>query len=201
MLLNLFARKHIAKMTDLELIVEITSGKSRLAVGELYKRYAHLMFGVGLKYLKSKMEAEDVVMHLFEKLEGKIIKNESGKNKIKNVKNWLYTVTKNDCLMKLRKTKILTTDIETTLLFKEDDSQNNLTEMHLKEIKLEVLEKAIFKLKDVQQVCIELFYLKGKCYDQITVETGFELKKVKSYIQNGKRNLKLILENEHVFKS
>jgi len=201
MLLNLFARKHIAKMTDLELIVEITSGKSRMAMGELYKRYAHLMFGLGLKYLKNKMEAEDVVMHLFEKLEGKIIKNESGENKIKNVKNWLYTVTKNDCLMKLRKTKMLTTDIETTLLFKEDDSQNNLTEMHLKEIKLEVLEKAIFKLKDVQQVCIELFYLKGKCYDQITVETGFELKKVKSYIQNGKRNLKLILENEHVFKS
>lgn len=196
MLLNLFARKHIAKMTDTELIAEIKSGKSRLALGELYKRYSHLIFGLGLKYLKNKMEAEDILMQLFEKLEAKIVKSD-----IKNLKNWLYTVTKNECLMKLRKTSNLSSDIESALLFKEDETADKLDEALEKEEQIETLELAITKLKDVQQICIELFYLKGKCYDEVVLETGFELKKVKSYIQNGKRNLKLILENEHVFKS
>ncbi len=196
MLLNLFSRKHIAKMTDSELIQEIKSGKSRLALGELYKRYSHLIFGLGLKYLKNKMEAEDMLMQIFEKLEAKIVKSD-----IKNLKNWLYTVTKNECLMKLRKTNNLSSDVESALLYKADESSSQLDEVLDKEQQLESLEEAITKLKDVQKICIELFYIKGKCYDEVVVETGFDLKKVKSYIQNGKRNLKLILENEHVFKS
>jgi RNA polymerase sigma factor (sigma-70 family) len=196
MLLNLFTRKHIANMTDLELIEEIKSGKRRLAMGELYKRYSPLLFGVGLKYLKRKEEAEDILMLVFEKLDSKIIKSD-----IKNLKNWLYTIIKNECLMKLRKTNRLTADVETALLFKADDSANQLNEVKLKEQKYTTLEQAIVQLKDQQKQCIQLFYLKDKCYDEIVIETGFDLKKVKSYIQNGKRNLKLILENEHIFKS
>ena len=103
--------------------------------------------------------------------------------------------------MKLRKTNRITSDVETALLFKADDSSNQLQEVILKEQKYDILENAIVQLKDQQQKCIQLFYLKGKCYDEIVIATGFDLKKVKSYIQNGKRNLKLILENEHIFKS
>ena len=196
MLLNLFARKHIANLNDLELIEEVKLGNRRLAMGELYKRYSPLLFGVGLKYLKRKEEAEDILMLVFEKLDSKIIKSE-----IKNLKNWLYTIVKNECLMKLRKTNRLTADVETALLFKADDSANQLNEVKLKEQKYTTLEKAIVQLKDQQKQCVQLFYLKDKCYDEIVIETGFDLKKVKSYIQNGKRNLKLILENEHIFKS
>jgi len=196
MLLNLFARKHMTNLTDLELIEAIKSGKRNLAMGELYKRYAHLMFGVGLKYLKRKEDAEDILMTVFEKLDSKIIKSD-----IKHLKNWLYTIIKNECLMKLRKANRLTADVETALLFKADDSANQLKDVILKEQKYTILENAIVQLKDQQQHCIHLFYLKGKCYDEIVIETGFDLKKVKSYIQNGKRNLKLILENEHIFKS
>ena len=160
-------------MTDLELINEIKNGKRRLALGELYNRYSHLMFGVGLKYFKNKMEAEDILMHVFEKLEAKIVKSD-----IKNLKNWLYTIVKNECLMKLRKTNNLSSEIESALLFKEDKGDEVLKEIILKEQQFETLEKAIHKLKDAQQACIELFYLKGKCYDEVVLETGFDLKKV-----------------------
>lgn len=196
MLLSFFTRKNIGKCSDSELISEISKGDSKIAIGELYKRYGHLMFGVNLKYLKNKMEAEDVLMHVFENLESKIKKSE-----IKNLKNWLYTVTKNECLMKLRKTNNLNGDIESALLFKADNQEEMLNEIKLNEVKLVTLENAIPKLKDVQQKCIELFYLKSKCYDEIVTITGFDLKKVKSYIQNGKRNLKLILENENIFNA
>ncbi len=195
MLLNLFSRKNIAKLPDENLISEIQKGNHKLAIGELYKRYAHLMFGVALKYLKNPTEAEDVVMNIFVKLDLKI-----KKSNIKHLKNWLYTVTKNECLMKLRKTNHLTSGVETALLLKADDSQNKLEEYLLNEQKYKILEQTINKLKETQKICIELFYLKNKCYDQIANQTGFEIKKVKSYIQNGKRNLKILLENEQVFK-
>ena len=195
MLLNLFSRKNIAKLPDENLISEIQKGNHKLAIGELYKRYAHLMFGVALKYLKNPTEAEDVVMNIFVKLDLKI-----KKSNIKHLKNWLYTVTKNECLMKLRKTNHLTSGVETALLLKADDSQNKLEEYLLNEQKYIILEQTINKLKETQKICIELFYLKNKCYDQIANQTGFEIKKVKSYIQNGKRNLKILLENEQVFK-
>jgi len=196
MLFNLFLRKNIANLTDEDLIDLIKKGNNRLALGELYKRYAHLMFGVGLKYLKNQTDAEDLVMGIFENLVTKI-----AKSNINHLKNWLYTVTKNECLMKLRKKKVLTNDVESALIFKADKSQESLEEYFTNEQKYKVLEQAISKLKDVQQKCIELFYLKNKCYDEVAIETGFEVKKVKSYIQNGKRNLKLILENEQAFKS
>ncbi len=196
MLFNLFSRKNIANLTDEDLIDLIKKGNKRLALGELYKRYAHLMFGVGLKYLKNQTDAEDLVMGVFEKLEAKITKSN-----INHLKNWLYTITKNECLMKLRKKKVLTHDVESALIFKADTSQESLEEYLINEQKYKALEQSISKLKDVQQKCIELFYLKNKCYDEVATETGFEVKKVKSYIQNGKRNLKLILENEQAFKS
>ncbi|MGV6861090.1 MAG: RNA polymerase sigma factor [Putridiphycobacter sp.] len=196
MLLNLFSRRHIAKLSDEDLVLEIKKGQSNKAIGELYKRYMPLMYGVSLKYLKDKMSADDLIMGVFEKIESKIVKSE-----IKNLKNWLYTVTKNECLMVLRKTNKLAVEVENALLFKADESQELFEQTLLKEQRFTVLENAITKLKDVQKICIELFYLKNKCYDEIAEETGFELKKVKSYIQNGKRNLKLILENEQIFKS
>ncbi|HIP35365.1 MAG TPA: sigma-70 family RNA polymerase sigma factor [Crocinitomix sp.] len=186
----------MAQLSDADLIDEIKNGNQKLAIGELYKRYAHLMYGVGLKYLKNKNEAEDIVMHIFENIAVKL-----SKSNIKNLKNWLYTVTKNECLMKLRRYKTITVEVENALLFKPDSSQEELSIYLQNEQKYKALEQAILKLKEVQRVCIELFYLKSKCYDEVAIETGYDLKKVKSYIQNGKRNLKLILQNEQVFRA
>lgn len=195
MLLNLFSRKNIANLTDQNLILEIQKKHHKLALAELYKRYAHLMFGVALKYLKNPPEAEDIVMTIFEKLEMKI-----QKSNIKHLNNWLYTITKNECLMKLRKKNQLTSNFESIMILTPDESAENLEEYLLNEKKYQILDQAIQQLKPNQKICIELFYLKNKCYNQIATQTGFELKKVKSYIQNGKRNLKILLKNEQIFK-
>jgi RNA polymerase sigma-70 factor (ECF subfamily) len=56
------------------------------------------------------------------------------------------------------------------------------------------LEKCIETLGDEQKQCVKLFYLQEKCYKEITESTGFDMNKVKSYIQNGKRNLKICME-------
>ena len=195
MILNLFGRRHIKGLSDSELVKLVQRDRSKPAMGEIYSRYSMMLFGVGLKYMKNKMDAEDILMQTFEKLPDKI-----ERSTIKNLKNWIYTVIKNECLMQLRKKNILDSEIDQALLFTKDDSASEFEEIQIKDTRLTLLEDAIKQLKDEQKVCIELFYLKQNCYESIAQNTGFELKKVKSYIQNGKRNLKLILDRQDAFK-
>ncbi len=195
MLLNIFSRKNIKNRTDLELIERIQKKGSNTAIAELYNRYAFMLFGVNLKYLKNKMDAEDVLMLTFEKLADKIKKSE-----IKHVRNWLYTVCKNECLMRLRKKNTAHLSIDNSLLFTSSNDEETRRVNEKNELKYESLEQAINLLKDNQKKCIELFYLKNNSYDSVATITGLPLKKVKSHIQNGKRKLKLILEQKDAFR-
>jgi RNA polymerase sigma-70 factor (ECF subfamily) len=77
----------------------------------------------------------------------------------------------------------------------ESESDLHLEEEGGLESDLSKLEKCIEKLGSEQKSCVELFFIQQKCYQEITDLTGFDFKKVKSYIQNGKRNLKQCMES------
>ncbi|MFT6503870.1 MAG: RNA polymerase sigma-70 factor (ECF subfamily) [Crocinitomicaceae bacterium] len=188
----LFSRKNKYKtLSDDELLRTYKERQSSEVIGEYYQRYGHLVMGTSMKYLKNKFDAEDLVMNLFEKLPGKLLSHN-----ISNFKSWLYMVTKNECLMLLRKkgnlTSSLTRELEDT-----DDVDLKIE----KEAQLEMLEDAIEDLKEDQKECIKLFYIEKKSYQEITEMLRMDIKKVKSAIQNGKRNLKLNLEGRNEFKS
>lgn len=157
-------------------------------LGQLYEPYMHLIYGVCLKYLKDQTKSEDAVMQIFESLIKKLRIHH-----VDNFKSWLYTVAKNHCLMQLRS---LEKDIvfidESFMESAEISHQSNKDEFP--EEQLQLMEKCIEELKPEQQQAIRLFYLEEKCYKDIVDITGFDLKKVKSYIQNGKRNLKICME-------
>ena len=161
-------------------------------LGELYERYVHLIFGVCLKYLKNEEESKDMSMLIFEKLTVAAKTHE-----IKNFKSWLHVLTKNECLMLLRSRKYRQ-EKASAPLEEEEDMELAFSLHHDEEDELEhnlqELEQAIEELPPEQQLCIRLFYLEQKCYKEITELTGHELKKVKSYIQNGKRNLKAYMQ-------
>ena len=164
-------------------------------VGILYKRHGHLVLGLCLKYLKNRGEAEDAVIQIFSKL-----LSDLKKYKIEYFKSWLYVYSKNFCLMALRKRQSkLKKELElreNSHLFMDLSDPEHLKE---KERQMVLLEQAILLLNESQKVCISLFYLENKSYAEITAITGFSSNDVKSYIQNGKRNLKLkmeALENE-----
>lgn len=179
-------RKHIKSLSDENIVLLYKQSNDRNCIGELYARYSPLVMGVSLKYLKNVADAQDSLMQVFEKLISELNKNE-----VRNFKPWLYQITKNQCLMQLRKTKkIHKTPIENQSLEQEE---NEIEQHEEKELLLTKLEEFIPKLKENQRVCIELFYLKNKSYTQIAEETGFNLKEVKSNIQNGKRNLEIKL--------
>jgi RNA polymerase sigma-70 factor (ECF subfamily) len=163
-------------------------------LGKLYERYMHLVYGVCIKYLKDREAARDAVMHIFEKL---II--EIPKRQIENFKPWLYVLTKNHCLMQLRAGKAKTSQKEKMLadtgFFMENSYELHPDNEQALERDLAVMKKCIELLKQQQKECVKLFYLEEKSYREISGELDIELKKVKSLIQNGKRNLKICIEN------
>ena len=185
----LFKRKDKKKMDDLLLVACYKKSGDSECMAELFERYNHLVYGVCLKYLNNREEAKDAVIQVFEKLMSDLKKHE-----VHNFSSWLHSVARNHCLMILRKKNRyhqheIGYKTEMHIVPKEDE----LEEVKIKEIQLTLLEEAILNLNQEQRQCIELFYLKEKCYKEIEDITGFTPKQVKSYIQNGKRNLKLTL--------
>lgn len=183
-------------LEDKDLIAQIKETGDPKLVGTLYNRYIHHVFNVAYKYLKDKEEAQDAVMHIYEVLVKDIPRYE-----IRNFGGWLLMVTRNHCLKVLRKSKRTREKQEKFKNFQEDrmewsdDPTHNAVEE--REIKLSNLEAAISELKEEQRACIKLFYLDQKCYNEVAESTGYSLKQVKSYIQNGKRNLKIILTTKY----
>ena len=167
-------------------------------LGQLYQPYLPLVYGVCLKYLQDREESKDAVMQVFEKL-----LNDIPQNEIRNFRSWLYVVTKNFCLMKIRSEKSRTENRKKYVI-EQEIFMESTEELHPIDESSPDLNKAlkdcIEKLKAEQKKCIELFYFEDKCYREISSILNLEEKKVKSYLQNGKRNLKICLENKNVRK-
>ncbi len=174
--------------TDTELLRLYKESGELAHWGELYARYTSLVYGVCLKYLKDRDEAKDAMMQLFEKLVATLLTHD-----VENFKSWLYVTARNHCLMQLRARKgKYQQEFSPELM--ENQFLLHLEEEPEMEQNLSKLEKCIDQLVNDQQQCVRLFYLEEKCYRDITGLTGFDLNKVKSYIQNGKRNLKICME-------
>ena len=180
-------------LDDQTLIKKYKSTGDISFLGELYQRYMHLIYGVCLKYLKNKQDSQDAVMAVFEKIVIDLKKHD-----VTNFKSWLHVAAKNFCLMKLR-----SASYKRELTHAEIDNDSGMelslplhhTEEDI-ESDLQILEKCIEELKEEQRKSVRMFFIDQKCYQEIVEATGFELKKVKSYIQNGKRNLRLCVERE-----
>ncbi|HAE12930.1 MAG: sigma-70 family RNA polymerase sigma factor [Chitinophagales bacterium] len=197
--MNLFSRKEQVTVQDEVLLTQYRISGDLSIVGELYKRYSHLVFGVCMKYLKNEALAEDLSMQVFEKLITDLKNHE-----VNNFRPWLHMVTRNECLMHLRRDKKMRV-VELEPGRTEDDdadvvefaSEEHLDDVHLKEEQLVMLEAGIRELNEDQRTCIELFFLHKRSYQEIADLTGYDLNKVKSYIQNGKRNLRIYMEKRN----
>jgi len=182
--------KRYDHITDAELLNLYYADRNQEWVGILLERYTLLLLGVSMKYLKDETEAKDCVQQIFLK-----VLTEVGKYKIDYFKSWLYMVAKNHCLMRLRdhgtkRVKELNEDHAT------GTETDNKQELLANETTYDLLEEAITELSEEQRQCVILFYLKKSSYQQIGEKTGYSQMQVKSYIQNGKRNLKILLDKK-----
>ena len=173
---------------DNELLQRFYADHDNEWLGILLQRYTMLLLGVCMKYLKNEEEAKDSVQQVFLKAI-----SELHKYKVDYFKSWIYMVAKNHCLMKLRDKGKYTTEINEQLMATPDEitDKNNYIE---KDRALTSMAAALTQLNKEQQVCVTLFYLEKKSYQEIAELTSYSLLQVKSHIQNGKRNLKILME-------
>jgi len=178
-------------ITDQELLEKFYSDHNNEWLGILLERYTLLLLGVCMKYLKNEDDAKDSVQQVFLK-----VIQELHKYKVEYFKSWIYMIAKNHCLMKIRDShgKIPKEINEQLLAAPEETSEKqSLAESDLA---LDVMDDALKELNTEQKQCVTLFYLQKKSYQEISEATSFTMLQVKSYIQNGKRNLKIIIERK-----
>jgi len=180
--------KSFASLTDEELLAEFKKDFDQQMLVQLYLRYTDLVYGVCMKYFKNAEISKDAVMNIYQELLTKLQTNE-----VQNFKSWLYVVVKNHCLMQLRKEKKNIT-VEFTPAVMQSEDFTHLDDVLEKENELKKLEFCIEHLPAEQKQSIQLFYLKNKCYNEIVETTGYDWNKVRSLIQNGRRNLKICME-------
>jgi RNA polymerase sigma factor (sigma-70 family) len=194
MFLKLFSRSP-SEPDDLELVRQYRETGELEALGRLFERYTDMVYLVCYKYLQHEEASKDAAMQIFENLVESLKKHE-----ISNFKSWLHVIAKNHCLMQLRSAQ--------TRMFKYPEDINALADMqngqHLHpspgedlEADLALLEKGLTAIPPDQRACVELFYLQQKSYKEIAALTGLDVNKVRSHIQNGRRNLKNYLEKHH----
>ncbi len=180
------ATQDYKKFSDEELIQRYVERDENVAFAHIYKRYAHLVYGVCMKYLKDIELAKEAVQQIFIKLI-EDLKNHD----ITHFKAWLYTVARNHCLMQLRKDdKTVNKDFTDEDVEFEDDWHHKIRQEYF----LTELEAAVKELSKEQRICIRHFYLDNMSYAEVARQTNYNVKQVKSAIQNGKRNLKIKLQ-------
>jgi RNA polymerase sigma factor (sigma-70 family) len=176
-------------ISDQELLNRFYTDNNKEWLGILLQRYTLLLLGVCMKYLKNEEAARDAVQQIFLKAI-----TELGKYRVDYFKSWLYMIAKNHCLMQFREKNRHPVELNDQLQLPVDNDR--LPEIREKEKLLDWMQEGLQSLNAEQQQCVTLFYLQKKSYHQISIETGFSLLQVKSFIQNGKRNLRAMIERK-----
>ncbi|MDH6354349.1 RNA polymerase sigma-70 factor (ECF subfamily) [Dysgonomonas sp. PH5-45] len=185
----IFFNKNKKDDTDEELLAKYRDTSDAEYFGQLYNRYIPLIYGVCLKYLQNEDRAQDAVMEIFEYLQPRI-----GGYEIKVFRTWLYSVVKNHCFHVLKENKReLAVDFDSNLM--ESDAVLTLFSEETGDERENALNRCIELLPEPQRIAVHKFFFEDMSYAEIVDSTGYQLKSVKSYIQNGKRNLKNCIEN------
>jgi RNA polymerase sigma factor (sigma-70 family) len=182
--------------TDKELIDAFKQSGNNDTLSILYQRYMDLVFGVCLKYFKEPERSKDAVMDIYLELISKVKKYE-----IDNFKGWLHMLARNYCLMQLRSPKHLKTNEFDASVMQNNQNTHLDDEPLQKEETYQQMERCIEELPVEQKQSVALFYLQNKCYNEIAGITGYDWSKVRSYIQNGRRNLKICIEEKQLNSS
>ena len=193
---GLFSKRNARQLSDEEILSRYKQNHDKEFIAELYERYIHLVFAVCFRYLKNTEEAKDAAMQIFS-----FLLDELKENEVRHFRAWLHTVTRNHCLMQLRKEKSIRKMLNSEGEKFPEESVENDGFVHLyhgqdEEEHRNMLMHALEKLNREQKMCIELKYLEEKSYEEVAVLTGFNLNQVKSHIQNGKRNLLIFMRKE-----
>ncbi len=193
-MMNFFRSNTPDQWTDEELLARYKAGGDARYLGFLYERYMPMVYGVCMKILNDPGKSEDAVMNIYEELVRK-----TREHQIESFRGWLYVLARNHCLMEWRKNHRRPTHYHAPENMEHFDAVEAAFEVELPVADNKPLEKCLGELPQHQRRSVEMFYFEEKTYKEIAEITAEEVGKVRSYIQNGRRNLKICLEKAGVY--
>ena len=183
------------EQSDDELLSRYRSTKDQKWITQLFGRYVQLIYGVCLRYTPDVREAEDFTMEIYQKVSDKALTHQ-----IKAFKSWVYVVSKHHCLEQIRKVtgrRIESFDPDFMQLRAELHPMDDMTDKLALEDKYDRMEYCLKQLNELQKKSIDLFYYQNKSYSEIAKIIEDEVSQVRSYLQNGRRNIKKCVERNH----
>ena len=183
--------------SDAELIARYQNSRDDAYFEELFTRYQDKVLPICFKLLRNKEECQDACMEIFEKA-----RKGFRKENVDKFNSWLFILIKNHCYDVLRKRKRrLTTssyaEEELEGILWKNGPDGRLNDGSDSQEKIRDVEAALSRLDEAQRVCVDGFYCQGKSYKEIAEETGYTSNQVKSYLQNGIRNLRIIFNQQN----
>lgn len=192
--MSYFKTSSNSKLSDEELIKKFRFSHDNSYLGELFLRYTPYVFGVAIKHLQNQKDAEDLTLTTYNKISSDLKRIE-----ITDFKKWLYKLIVDQCNIEKKKKSASNEESKMILieeLTKEEDSLFINTDSKNTTLDTNSLRLAIDTLNESQKICIDLFYIQNKSYQEVSEITGYSLNQVKTNIQNGKRLLKTYIENK-----
>ena len=187
--------KNIDQLSDEELIRLYQDREDEEYVGELYNRHSDKIYVVARNMVNDRDAAQDIVMSVFEKVLKNLLTTD-----VQSFSNWVFIIAKNECNQYLRSSsnnaKRMTEWGENQRNTFENVENDGLERLLNEEQDYQTrnrVQSAIEQLKEEQKICVVLFYYEGKSYRDIAYDTGYSENEVKSYLQNGKKNLEKLL--------
>jgi len=181
----------MSQLSDEQLVARYRDGDDMDALAFLFDKYLDLIFGVCMKYFKQPQDSEDGTMAVFEVLVVKLKTHD-----VHNFKSWLYVLTKHYCLQKLRQRgKTLTKNSEDILMQLVDEVHPD--DVYLIESRENGLRECIQQLPADQKRTVQLFYFESQSYVEIADTMSVDKEKGRSFIQNGRRNLRVCMNKKN----
>jgi len=175
---------------DQKLIDAINKGDTK-AYAQLVNRYKDLVYTLAIRMLKNREEAEEVAQDAFVKV-FKSLQQFKGDSKFST---WIYRVTYNTCLDRIKKNKKYLNDVAIDeFTFNKLDVIDNALENMIKKEKQELIKNCIAKLPDDSSALLTLFYFEELSLDEISKIINIEANTVKVKLFRARKKLAIILE-------
>lgn len=181
---------NLSRFDDTELVELYKKNPDTSLIEELYNRYSKRVYWWALKFLGNRLEAEEMVHDIFAAMMSGMLDLYQAREGAK-FSSWLYRCVGNQCMKIVRKrNEVIFNQVEVV----------DVPEALIIDLEVEVIAKewneqltsALNRLNQMQRVCCMRFYWDGMRYDEIAEELGITHDQVRSHLQNGLRNLRII---------
>lgn len=170
---------------SLEELVDLCKKGDRTSQAQLYRKYSNILFGICLKYSRSKTEAEDNLHDSFMTIFDKIGQYRSEGS----FEGWMKRITVNTVLQKYRKSEHLNVVSENL------EEETEVEPIHA-DVGLQTLLKYIQELPNKYRLTFNLYVLDGYTHKEISEQLGTSPGTSKSNLARARMILKERIEQE-----